>query len=120
MDNIEITKIKWGDYQTGKARELLNETENNDDEEEKSLLLDEAKAFLVELLRKHKEMKSSEVQKLAKEADITIITLRRAREIVCDRPHQKKDGWYWRLKHGYILEPSNANLTSYGEPFPFT
>lgn len=46
VDNIDTTKIKWGDYQTGKARELLNEAENtNNDEEEKSSLLDEAKAF---------------------------------------------------------------------------
>lgn len=122
VDNIDTTKIKWGDYQTGKARELLNEAENtNNDEEEKSSLLDEAKAFLVELLREHKEMKSSEVQKMAKEADITPKTLRNARECVCDRPSKKSDGfWYWRLKHGYLLEPSNANLVSYGETIPFT
>lgn len=122
VENIPTTKIVWGEYQKGQARKLLNLTEkSNNDEEEKSSLLDEAKAFLVELLREHQEMKSSEVQQLAKEADITTITLRRAREVVCDRPYKKSDGfWYWRLKQGYILQSSNANLVDYGEPFTFT
>ncbi|WII94566.1 AAA family ATPase [Moraxella haemolytica] len=118
VDGISTTKIEWGNFQNGTAKELLNE--QDEQEEKEPTLLDEAKAFLVELLREHKEMKSSEVQRLAKEADITTITLRRAREIVCDRPYKKSDGWYWRLKHGYQIQSSNANLVDYGEPFPFT
>lgn len=118
VDGIPTTKIEWGNFQNGTAKELLND--QDEQEEKEPTLLDEAKAFLIELLRENKEMKSSEVQQLAKEADITPKTLRNAREVVCDRPYKKSDGWYWRLKQDLKIAPSLSNLVSYGEPFPFT
>lgn len=110
IDGIETTKIKWGGFKQGTAKQLLKEIE--DDIEDKPFgLAEQAEQFLLEILRENGEMKATIVQGIAKEADITLDTLRRAREKVCNRPTKKDDGWYWQLKPAYLdIESSLANV----------
>ncbi|UNU74055.1 AAA family ATPase [Moraxella nasovis] len=100
LDDIDTTRIKWGNFKQGTTKELLNQTEQTEEEKEMSSA-DYAKQFLLEILLDVDDMKVSEIEQEAKEAGFTIKQIRSAREKVCNRPEKKKDGWYWSLKPAY-------------------
>lgn len=83
--------------------------------------LDEAKVFLIDLLRSGPERVKT-VQERAKAAFINLYTLRRAKEslrvVSVQYDGEAHSGWRWELPEGYALPPREP-LPEEGEGCPF-
>lgn len=96
MDDLEISRIKWGDPVEGAARDLLGKAEVADGAEKTAT--DEAVDFLRDIL-KLGPMRTKEIMKEAAGAGISEKTLRRARERLGIKPAKRgfSAGWWWEL-----------------------
>jgi hypothetical protein len=94
-----IPRIAWGDASSHTAESLLVVQE---DDKEKTSALEEAKHFLSKMLASGPQP-ATDVQKEAKQAGISAITLRRARIALgiepkkSGQPRDEKQRWLWSL-----------------------
>jgi len=104
-EGIVTSYVSFGDAVEGSARELLAEPDNRFGGGEGGSAVDDAKAFLIELLSGG-EMASKSIENEAKEADISKSSLRRAKNSLNIKVSKSKlDGrWYWRLFNAEIIE----------------
>ena len=102
---IFTSYVGFGDAIEGSARELLAEPDNRFGGDEGGSAVDDAKAFLIELLAGG-EMASKAIENEAKEAGIASSAIRRARtQLNIKVSKSKLDGrWYWRLFNNEIVE----------------
>ena len=102
---IFTSYVGFGDAIEGSARELLAEPDNRFGGAEGGSAVDDAKAFLIELLAGG-EMASKAIENEAKEAGIASSAIRRARtQLNIKVSKSKLDGrWYWRLFNNEIVE----------------
>jgi len=113
---IIASRITWGQYLEGTAKELFAEREDESAEgDESKTAIGQAMDFLQQALIDG-ITPSKEVTKQAREAGITSRTLRRARERLGVIPKKGAGGiWYWKLKNVGFQEltstPAQDNLT---------
>jgi len=105
LQGIFTSYVSFGDAVEGSARELLAEPDNRFGGGEGGSAVDDAKAFLIELLSGG-EMASKSIENEAKEADISKSSLRRAKNSLNIKVSKSKlDGrWYWRLFNTETIE----------------
>ena len=94
--DIEVHMLRWGEPIEGSARELLASAEDAASSE--CSATDEAQSWLIEILAAG-PMKTSEVQKEARQAGIADKPLRTARERLGIKPYRRafSGGWWWTL-----------------------
>ena len=97
-EGIFSSYVSFGDAIEGSARELMAEPDNRLNGDGSGSALDEAKAFLKELLA-NGEMATKSIDDEAKEAGLSKASLKRARALLNIKVTKSKlDGrWYWRL-----------------------
>ena len=105
---IFTSYVSFSDAIEGSARELLAEPDNRFGGSDGGSAVDDAKAFLIELLADG-EMASKSIENEAKEAGISKASLRRAKDLLKIKVSKSKlDGrWYWRL----FNTDENAGIT---------
>ena len=102
---IFTSYASFGDAIEGSARDLLAEPDNRFSGAEGGSAVDEAKAFLIELLSDG-EMASKAIENEYKEAGIAESAIRRARTQLNIKVSKSKidSRWYWRLFNAEIVE----------------
>lgn len=107
-DEIEATKTVWLGKVEGYARGLLNSAEL--DAGDHNSAIDIAKDFLIELLSGVDKLPAKEVKNQAKNAGLSIASLRRAQERLNIKPFRVcgEKEWFWSLPKIYHLnEPTH-------------
>lgn len=90
--------VLWGNAVEGSARELLAEPDNRESGEHDSTALDDARDFLLELL-KDGELPQKQIEADAKGASHSMRTVRRAKNALGIKSVKRKldNCWYWKL-----------------------
>lgn len=90
--------VLWGNPVEGSARELLAEPDKRESGEHDSTALDDAKDFLLELL-KDGELPQKQIEADAKGASHSMRTVRRAKDALGIKSVKRKldNCWYWKL-----------------------
>ncbi|GAB3380319.1 AAA family ATPase [Azotobacter armeniacus] len=96
-DGIETTRVLWGDFIEGSAREILADVERSGDDEQRTEL-DEACDFLRDAL-KDGPAPTKQLKADASGAGLSWATVRRAQKIVGARAKKggMDGGWSWEL-----------------------
>jgi RecA-family ATPase len=96
--DIEAQYILWGEPLTGTARDLLEEVEKEQSDDGEGVAVENAKAFLLNLL-KGAPVASKDIRQNATEAGISWIAVRRAKDAlgVAATKTGLKGGWVWSL-----------------------
>ncbi len=94
--DIAVHVLEWGKPIDGSARELLASAESEESNERSAT--DEAQSWLIEVLTAG-PMKTSDVQRQARQAGIADKPLRTARERLGVKPYRREfsGGWWWTL-----------------------
>ena len=124
---VFASRVLWGDAIEGNARDVLAEAES-DDRPEEGGAVDEARAFLLDLLADG-EVPAKQVRVEATAADIKWASVRRAKEGIGIKPRKSAmaGGWVWQLpesakvinmptpKKHEPLQPLRENLSTFDE-----
>lgn len=103
LPGIHASHVTWGDAVSGSARELL--TDPNEQDSDEATAKDVASEFLREVLGGD-VVPSKEVEREAKDAGISLRTLRRASDAMGVKKRRGDGGkWYWSL-------PKSSNLAN--------
>lgn len=104
--DINASVAVWGDRIEGTAKEMLAVAEATDDGNEATSQLQEATAFLIDLLADGPKL-TTEVKKAAIDYGLAPRTLRRAQQSLGIKPSKRgmKDGWEWSLPEGGQQNP---------------
>lgn len=98
-DGIEASKVSWGDFIDGAAREILDKFENmNESIDSDRSAITEATSFLAKILEV-RDLPAKEIYKQAEEAGISKATILRAKKKLSIRGIKvgMNDGWVWSL-----------------------
>ncbi|WP_180160646.1 AAA family ATPase [Acinetobacter sp. YH01004] len=107
-DKIETTKTNWLGKIDGFAKELLNSAELNVGDNNSAVEV--AREFLIELLSDVERLPAKDVHLQAKEAGLSLSSIRRAQERLNIKPFRPcgEKVWFWSLPKIHRLdEPSN-------------
>ena len=98
QDGIEASKICWGDFINGQAREILDQFENlNDSTDIDRSAITEATNFLIKILELT-NLPSKEIYKQAEEAGISKATILRAKKKLLIKAIKTPNSvWLWSL-----------------------
>lgn len=103
-DEIETTKTNWLGKIDGFAKELLNSAELNVGDNNSAVEV--AKEFLIELLSDVERLPAKEVHLHAKEAGLSLSSIRRAQERLNIKPFRPcgEKVWFWALPKIHRLD----------------
>lgn len=103
-ENIETTKTTWLGVIEGSAKELLNSAELNVGDNNSAVEV--AKEFLIELLSDVERLPAKDVHLQAKEAGLSLSSIRRAQERLNIKPFRPcgEKVWFWSLPKIHRLD----------------
>jgi putative DNA primase/helicase len=96
LDGISASKVEWGKFLKGSARELLGYVEEVD--EENTDAVQSAKEFLEQIL-KEGAVPSKAIRKEATEVGLSWASVRRAKDNLPIKAIREDKGWLWKLNN---------------------
>lgn len=117
LPGIHASYVTWGKYLEGTARELLAEPDAGNEAEGAISAKAEAEEFLIELL-KEGARPTKYVEAQAKEAGISLRTVRRASESLGIKKRRLQGAWYWEkpnLSKQLVQHGQHSNVGQVGQ-----